>query len=163
MIKNAVNLDEKSREYLERMRNSAYRMNQFILDLLQFSKISAKPWPLKKVDLENTVKLVCEEIDHIVHAANGAVNISNLPEIEGDESQLKQLFNNLITNSFKYKKEDETPVVNIFGRKKEYHFRNEGISSSQFPLPQPSTVIERNTGWRELSCHPFFCVLSCKA
>ena len=47
------------------------------------------------------------------------VNIKNLPTIEGNETQLNQLFTNLILNSLKYKREGTAPIVNISGRKRE--------------------------------------------
>lgn len=119
LINDATNLDENHRDYIERMQKSAYRMKRLIEDLLHYSRISVEPAPFKMVDLGEKIKIVCKEIDHDIQSAGGVVNITNLPTIEGNASQLNQLFTNLILNSFKYKREDTIPTVNISARKKD--------------------------------------------
>lgn len=113
-----ANLDEHSHDYIVRMQKSAYRMKGFIEDLLQYSRISVEPAPFEMVNLEEKVKTVCKEIDNIIQSTGGVVNITNLPTIEGNKTQLGQLFTNLILNSLKYKREGTAPTVNVSSRKK---------------------------------------------
>jgi len=122
LIEKTVDLDEHSRDYIERMGKSARRMKRFIEDLLLYSKVTTKQKPFELVDLEKKVKTVCEEMDHIIHSTHAVVNISNLPTIEGDNNQIHQLIVNLIFNSFKYKSEGKPPIINIFGKKKENNY-----------------------------------------
>jgi two-component system, LuxR family, sensor kinase FixL len=119
IAESAVNLDEKSRDYLQRMQNASMRMSHFIEDLLNYSKVSAQSSPYEKIDLEESVQAVIGQLDRIIKLNNGSITISNLPKLEGIKSQIDQVFSNLIINSLKYKRKDELPVVNIFGRKKE--------------------------------------------
>jgi light-regulated signal transduction histidine kinase (bacteriophytochrome) len=79
LIEKTVDLDEHSRDYIERMGKSARRMKRFIEDLLLYSKVTTKQKPFELVDLEKKVKTVCEEMDHIIHSTHAVVNISNLP------------------------------------------------------------------------------------
>ena len=122
LIEKTVDLDEHSRDYIERMGKSARRMKRFIEDLLLYSKVTTKQKPFELVDLEKKVKTVCEEMDHIIHSTHAVVNISNLPTIEGDNNQIHQLIVNLIFNSLKYKSEGKPPIINIFGKKKENNY-----------------------------------------
>ena len=109
----AVNLDERSQEYIQRMQNSAKQMSHFIDDMLNFSTISAEQIPFEKINLQERIKEICEELSHTILSAKGKINFSNLPEIEGNKTQIDQLFINLITNSLKYKQEEQTPIINI--------------------------------------------------
>lgn len=118
----AINLDERSREYILRMQSSAKQMSLFIEDLLNFSVISAEQVPFEKVDLQERLKEISEELEHILLSANGKIVFSNLPEIEGNKIQIDQLFINLITNSLKYRQESVSPVINIFHKNNENGF-----------------------------------------
>jgi len=61
-------------------------------------------------------------LSHIILSAEGEINYSNLPEIEGNKIQIDQLFINLIINSLKYKQKDKTPIINICQRSNENGF-----------------------------------------
>ena len=119
LIEKAVNLDEHNRSYIERMQKAAYRMKQFIDDLLRFSQVSTETIPFGKVDLNETVRAVLEDNQQKIQFAKAVVNINSLPIVEGHKTQLHQLFNNLLINSVKYKREGIAPIINISGTKKE--------------------------------------------
>ncbi len=114
LIQSTVNLDEKSKDYIQRMQNSAKQMSHFIENMLNFSAISAEQISFEKIDLQERLKEICEDLSHIIVSAKGKINFSNLPEIEGNKTQIDQLFINLITNSMKYKQEDTPPIINIY-------------------------------------------------
>lgn len=132
LIEKSVGLDKDSRNNIERMQKSALRMKRYLDDLLKFSKIENNGSSFTKVDLNKTLKTVCDELEHIVKSTDGEINVSSLPVVEGSESQLYQLFVNILINSFKYKREDEVPVVNISSRKKENGFWEISIEDNGF-------------------------------
>ncbi|MEK9629910.1 MAG: cyclic nucleotide-binding domain-containing protein, partial [Nitrospinota bacterium] len=113
------NLDEKSRDYIQRMQNSTARMQRFIDDLLNYSKIGMSPLDFESVDLKKLVHSVCEDLNHLILLSRAEINVADLPEIKGAKSRLYQLFFNLLMNSLKFKKEDESPVINFLSRKNE--------------------------------------------
>ncbi len=117
LIECASNLDEKGRDCIQRMQNASQRMSKFIEDLLHYSKVSAQSSSYEIVDLEKSAKTVCEQLDYSFKLNNGTVSISNLPKVEGFKNQFDQLFNNLINNSLKFKRENKNPEINILGRK----------------------------------------------
>ena len=105
----AINLDEKNQDYTQRMKNSAKQMSHFIDDILNFSVVSSEEISYEKIDLQERLKEICEELSHIIESSYRKVNFSNLPEIEGNKIQIDQLFTNLLTNLLKYRQEDISP------------------------------------------------------
>ncbi|MBT5868619.1 MAG: hypothetical protein HOH38_07270, partial [Nitrospinaceae bacterium] len=95
------------------------RMKNLIEDLLHYSQINTEQAPYELVDLEKKVASACEEFEQVILTTQAVIHTENLPLIEGNKSQLQQLFTNLIGNSLKYSQAGKAPVINIFGRKKE--------------------------------------------
>ena len=118
----AGGLNEKSRDYLQRMQNSAVRMQKFIDELLNYSKIGTSQIDSELVNLKDLIHTVCDDLDHVIEKNKGVVNISDLPELRGAKSRLYQLFFNLIKNSINFKKEGDSPIINIYSRKKENNY-----------------------------------------
>ncbi|MBI5427169.1 MAG: HAMP domain-containing protein [Nitrospinae bacterium] len=108
-------LDETAMEYLGRMQNASTRMRSLIDDLLKLSRVTTKAQPFVPVDLNHTVKEVLEDLEVLLKNSGGTVKIENLPTVMADSSQMRQLFQNLIGNALKYRKEGEPPVVALSG------------------------------------------------
>ncbi|MFQ5450865.1 MAG: ATP-binding protein [Nitrospinaceae bacterium] len=106
-------LDERGRDYLERMERATERMQNFIDDLLQYSKVSTKAPQLRQVDLNEVVEGVLVFLETRVAASGGRVSVDKLPTLEADRMQMHQLFQNLISNALKFHKEGRAPVVTI--------------------------------------------------
>ena len=104
---------EKGKTYLAKMQNATNRMNQFIDDLLEFSKISIATKQCKSVNLNTIVKEVLENLEALLDKTNGTVNVDSLPTVEGTPLHFYQLFLNLISNSLKFSKKDVAPIINI--------------------------------------------------
>ncbi|MBT3366864.1 MAG: response regulator [Nitrospina sp.] len=105
-------IDERCRDYLNRLQSSTERMSQFIEDLLKFSMVTTTTKPFKPVDLNGVIKLVLSDLEITILNKQAQVNIMQLPVIETDRSQIYQLFLNLVANGLKFNKSD-TPVIDI--------------------------------------------------
>ncbi len=110
----AEQLTDVGRDYLERMQNAAERMQTLINDLLTFSRVTSKAQPFKSIDLNVVVREVLTDLEVRIEEAGGTVTVSQLPVIDADPLQMRQLFQNLIANALKFRKPDEPPVVKIF-------------------------------------------------
>jgi PAS domain S-box-containing protein len=108
-------LDDRSLDYLARMQNAAGRMRQLIDGLLQFSRITTKGKPFKSIDLQEVVREVLSDIEDLLARSKGRVEVEGLPRIYGDHLQMRQLFQNLLTNSLKYQPPGEVPRVIVSG------------------------------------------------
>lgn len=109
-------LDERGRDYLERMQGAAQRMKSFIYDLLEYSKVASKPRALKQVNLKLVIDEVLVDLEASIKQTQGRVIFSDMPTLEADPLLMRQLFQNLIGNALKFHKPDIPPVVKIYCR-----------------------------------------------
>ena len=106
-------LSEQHRDYLSRMGNAAHRMQVLINDLLQLSQITAKGKPFKKVDLAVISREVIGDLEARLMETQGKATLGDLPNLDADPFQMRQLLQNLIENALKYHKPDIPPVIHL--------------------------------------------------
>jgi len=107
------NETDRTLDFIDRLQNSIIRMQRFIDDLLHFSRVTRRSRVLAKVDLNEVVKEVISNLEIQLKETRGNLIIEPLPTLEGDRFQLQQLFQNIISNALKFRKEGEFPVVKI--------------------------------------------------
>lgn len=107
------NLSDQGRDYLQRMLNASSRMQTLINDLLSFSRVTTKARPFQNVDLNVIVAEVLSDLEILIEQKNAKINVPELPVIEGDHTQIRQLFQNLIHNALKFSREGVQPEVTI--------------------------------------------------
>jgi len=117
LLKESLNdrLDDDDKENLDFMIDGAKRMQLMINDLLTYSRITTKAKPFTSVDPNKVLDdLKKVELANIINEAGGRLIVPQpLPIISGDLSQIYQLFQNLILNAFKFRREKITPTVTI--------------------------------------------------
>lgn len=111
----AVNLEE-GRDYLERMQSAAARMQTLIYDLLTFSRVISRTEPFGPVDLQTVAREVIGDLEVRIEKTGGRVEVGDLPTIEADALQMRQLLLNLIGNALKFHAPGTAPVVRVQGR-----------------------------------------------
>lgn len=106
-------LDETGRYYLERMQDGAKRMSQLISDLLDYSRITTRAQPFEPVDLNEVMRHVISDLELRISDVEASIEVDDLPTIEGDQTQIRQLLQNLVGNAVKFYREEARPVVRI--------------------------------------------------
>jgi signal transduction histidine kinase len=106
-------IDERGKDYLARMLNAAERMSMLISDLLAFSRVSTRGKEFGEVDLNRAINSVIDDLEIAIDEKSAEINVSDMPVIRGDKSQLEQLFLNLISNALKFQSEGVKPIVSI--------------------------------------------------
>ena len=101
------------KDYLTRMRNAAARMSAHIEDILSFSRITTKAREFTSVNLGSVVEGVMSDLEVRVAETNATVHIGNLPTIQADSMQMRQLMQNVIANALKFQRDGVAPVVQI--------------------------------------------------
>jgi len=109
-------LPPEPRDYLERIQKSACRMQTLINDLLAFSRVTTRTNPFAPVKLTEIGREVIEDLEGRIEQVQGRVIIGELPVIEADALQMRQLLQNLIGNALKFRRPDTAPVVQVAGR-----------------------------------------------
>lgn len=109
-------LDEKGREYLQRMLVSSGRMRELIDGLLEYARVSSREQPPLSVELTRVAQDVVADLEARIQQSGGHVEIEQLPTIVADPLQMRQLLQNLIGNALKFHRPSEPPQVRVFGR-----------------------------------------------
>jgi two-component system sensor kinase FixL len=109
-------LDEEGQECVERMHHAAARMQVLIDGLLTLSRVTTKGQDFVHVDLAKIAREVVSDLEVQIAQAGGRVETGNLPTIQADPLQMRQLLQNLIGNALKFRRVDEPPVVRVSGR-----------------------------------------------
>jgi PAS domain S-box-containing protein len=106
-------LPPEGHDYLERMQSAAVRMQTLINDLLMFARVETTASPFVKVDLEQVAREVASDLETRIEREGARVEIGELPVVEADPTQMRQLLQNLIENALKYRRKGVRPVVKI--------------------------------------------------
>ena len=109
-------LNDKGKDYLQRMSGAADRMQKLIKALLTYSRTSSKESPFKLVNLKEVAYKVIENLSPLKNDTAPVIKIDDLPEIDADPVQMNQLFQNLLANAVNYCKEGQTPKIIISSR-----------------------------------------------
>ncbi len=124
-------LDDQGRDYLDRMWNASERMQTLISDLLEFSRITTRAKSFVPVDLSQVANEVLSDLEARIENTKGRVEVGNLPTIDADPLQMRQLFQNLISNALKFHQKDKSPVVKVHAQRvKEQYLDKHGVFSS---------------------------------
>jgi signal transduction histidine kinase len=105
--------DDQGRDYLERMHSAAGRMHTLINDLLTFSRVTTKAQPFERTDLNVIADEVLGDLEVRIHQSGATIERGELPTIDADPLQMRQLFQNVIANSLKFQNGDVPPHIEI--------------------------------------------------
>jgi signal transduction histidine kinase len=109
----AENLSERGLDYLRRANSSAERMQTLIEDLLRYSRVSTQGRPFAPVDLRRIVDDVLEDLADQITRSGAIARVGEMPTINADAPQMRQLLQNLISNAVKFRREEVTPEVDL--------------------------------------------------
>ena len=109
----ADQIGEQGRDYLARMQNASERMQVLIQDLLKLSRIASRAQPFARCKLGKVVADVLGDLEVAIEDKHARIEVGELPVIDADPLQMRQLFQNLLTNALKFQKPGEAPVIAI--------------------------------------------------
>jgi light-regulated signal transduction histidine kinase (bacteriophytochrome) len=112
-------LDEQAKEYIQYATTSAERMKSLLRDLLAYSRVARDTAPsFERIDLNLVLDSAAMNLGEAVRESGARLAADRLPVVRGDNSQLIELFQNLLSNAMKYRGE-EPPEVEIHARQDE--------------------------------------------
>ncbi len=112
----AAALDDQGRDYLDRVQHAAARMQTLINDLLTYSRVATNAQPFVPTDLVSITREVVSDLEARIEQVSGSVEVGELPTVDADPLQLRQLMQNLIGNSLKYRRPEVPPVVKVWSK-----------------------------------------------
>jgi signal transduction histidine kinase len=115
---NAEQLDAQGKNYLERIKNAAERLDRLIQDLLAFTRISRQEAPLVPLDLDKFVRNIIEHYPNL-HSPSAEIEIMGvLPAVMGREAALTQVISNLLGNAAKFVVPGTAPRIKVWSEDK---------------------------------------------
>ncbi len=109
-------LGKEGSDLIGRMQSAANRMSHLIEDLLTYSRVSVKPGKLETIDPNKVVDGVLFDLERMIHQHGAQIQVEKLAPVTGQETQLGQVFLNLITNALKFHQPDQAPQIRISSR-----------------------------------------------
>lgn len=100
-------------DMLQRMQAAAGRMSVLIRDLLAFSRISTRREREAPVPLNQVIDTVLYDLELVIAETGAQITTELLPIVNGDKSQLGQLFQNLLANALKFTRPGVPPLIQI--------------------------------------------------
>lgn len=112
----ADKLDEKGRDFLNRVVRGAQRLDRLLQDVLTMSRVQRTANPEVDVDADEIVTDVLRQLDARMRDSNGIVRVVKpLPFLRVDRRWATQAVLNLVSNALKYTRPGEVPDVEIAG------------------------------------------------
>ncbi|HEX6428885.1 MAG TPA: PAS domain S-box protein [Niastella sp.] len=114
--------DESVAKYINYITDASDRMRRLVQDLLDYSRLGRQRI-LEPIDCNQVVEEVLSDLTMSIQESQAVINIDQLPVISGYATEMKQLFQNLLSNSLKFRKPGEPPVISISVIPKEEHWQ----------------------------------------
>ncbi|WP_225335256.1 sensor histidine kinase [Halomicrobium urmianum] len=108
----ADDLDEDGREFLAFALDGAERMDETMGGLLEYARVDAESDQSDRVDLDGVLDDVLTDLQMRIEESDAEITREPLPAVEGDERQLRQVFQNLLANAVEYSG-DAPPRIHV--------------------------------------------------
>ena len=133
---------EKAAMYMDKIVSASARMQRLIDDVLSFSRISSADalFLFTRTDLNVVLSSVLADMEVLIESNKAVIHLSDLPVIEANDTQMGQLFQNMIGNSIKFKRDDADPEINI---------SCQVVTGRDIQAPDRIKAHYKFTGWKE--------------
>lgn len=141
------NLDKEASQYIEFINGAVSRMSALIKGLLDYSRIGQGDISLHPVDCNALIGNVLDDLAVRIEETNAKICLDMLPVVNGMETELRLLFQNLISNAIKFSKKDEAPLIRISAEQQgdywKFAISDNGIGIPEEHLEQIFIIFKR--------------------
>ena len=147
-------LDERADEYIKHAVDAAARMQSLIQALLSYSRAQRDNQPMEQVDAGTSLQLALKNLDTSIRDNHAVITADALPRVHANPAQLTQLFQNLIGNAIKFRRDVE-PQIHISATKLtdawQFSVRDNGIGIEPQYFERIFMIFQRLHTQREFS------------
>ncbi|MCE9537618.1 MAG: PAS domain S-box protein, partial [Bacteroidetes bacterium] len=138
--------DDVTNDYLNFITGATSKMQNLIKDLLDYSRVG-KTITFSIIDCNSILKDVLAGMDASIKESKAIITSDVLPKVKANEIQLKQLFQNLVSNGIKFRKKNSVPEIKITVEEKatEYLFavKDNGIGIEEKDISKLFVLFQR--------------------
>jgi PAS domain S-box-containing protein len=139
-------LDDNARLYLQSVNSATRRMSTLIKSLLDYSRLGHNS-KLKLVDCNTLVNEVVHDLEALINTTKTEIVVAKMPKIKVYEVELREVFQNLITNAIKFQKTGSSPKIQIgsekFGNKWKFSVSDNGIGIAPIYFDRVFDIFKR--------------------
>jgi PAS domain S-box-containing protein len=110
-------MDERAERYIDHAVDGARRMQEMIRALLDLSRVGTRGQELAPTDLEVVLGRTLRSLRRVIEDADAQVTCDSLPTVMADRAQLAQVFQNLVANAIKFRREGVPPRVHVSAKR----------------------------------------------
>ncbi|MDB5251839.1 MAG: domain S-box protein, partial [Flaviaesturariibacter sp.] len=110
-------LSEDSQIYLQKVIDASRRMKSLIVDILNYSRLSAGDHNLEWVNMNEMVQELIEDFELVIEETGAEIHSASLPELEVNRGQVRQVFQNILSNALKFRRPGVAPRIDITCRR----------------------------------------------
>jgi PAS domain S-box-containing protein len=119
----AEKLDQDGKEFLHFAVDGANRMKKLISDLIEYSRIETLDKPFMQTDATEALQRAIANLDVAIKETEAQITYDTLPVISSDPVQLTRLFQNLLANAIKFRREEPPRIhVGVTAKEQEWIF-----------------------------------------
>jgi len=123
--------DKATVEYMGYVTDGVSRMEKLLSDLLEYSRLGRRPEQEKEINLNDTLLMVISNLVTTMKETDAAIYANPLPVVKASTTEMMQLFQNLISNSIKFRQSGVDPVIEIAHHQENdqyvFRFQDNGI------------------------------------
>jgi light-regulated signal transduction histidine kinase (bacteriophytochrome) len=106
-------MDERAQQLVRNTIESEERMSKLLDDMLEFSRVDSEGRPFEKVNMNEVLNLVEQNLDRALKESNATITNDPLPMVMADQVQMMGLLQNLIANAIKFCRPGESPKIHV--------------------------------------------------
>jgi light-regulated signal transduction histidine kinase (bacteriophytochrome) len=150
--KHVDSFDDESKQWITHSVEGAQRMRSLINDLLSYARLETRGKAFEHIDTRKVLQQAQTDLKVAIEEADAEINVGDLPVVNGDNSQLTQLFQNLLGNAIKFRGSDK-PKISISAVEKDefwqFAIRDNGIGFDMEHAARIFVIFQRLQGREE--------------
>lgn len=127
--------EQKKEYYFDKINLAAGRLSNLISDVLNYSRIDNKILKFTEVDLNEVIEEALGDLSMVIEEKNARVEVNSLPKVLGLDTQIRQLFYNLISNALKFTTSEPSVIISLTDKYPDsIDFSDKNLKADQFHI-----------------------------
>jgi len=138
-------LDDEANEIISYISDSTERMRVLIDDLLEYSSVGKRE-EMVEVDCKKLIEVIQQDLQSKIKETKTDIEIGPLPVVKGYETELRLLFQNLISNGIKFSKPGVSPKIKVYAVEQDgltFYIQDNGIGIAQEHQDSVFSIFQR--------------------